>query len=101
MRYNLGEGLADFGFTFLEKIHEPIFLVNRVGKLVKMNEAARKFLKVSQRTPGELESFIKSSVMSLFKGLGESYHRVSLGHRLHLIARSFESTDLVLIEVTK
>jgi hypothetical protein len=29
MQYSLGESLANTGFTFYEKIHEPIFLVHR------------------------------------------------------------------------
>src|SRR5579883_1986032 len=101
MRYGLGESLADFGFSFLEKIHEPIFLVDRLGKLVKMNEAGRKFLSVTRRTPSELETFVKSSVVNLFQDIGDSYRRVWLGKGLHLIARSFTGTDLLLIEVLK
>ena len=102
MKYSLGESLADFGFHFLEKLHEPIFLVNRLGKLIKVNEAGRKFLYVTHNTAIELENFVTSSVINLFPKREESYRRLSLGKgHIQLVARSFVGSDLVLIEVKK
>jgi hypothetical protein len=101
VRYSLGACLADYGFNFLEKIHEPIFLINRSGILVKINEAGRKFLRVSHLTEGQLEGFVKSSVLSLFQDINDSYRRIPVGKGLHLIARSFVGSDLVMIELVK
>ncbi len=42
MNYSVGENLAECGFRVLEKIHEPILLVNKLGCVVKINEAGRK-----------------------------------------------------------
>lgn len=104
MRYGIGESLADFGFNFLEKLHEPIFLVNRFGKLIKSNEAGRKFMRVAHLTASELEGFISSQVLALFNGSKESRRRVRIGpegKQHQLIARNFADSDYVLIEVVK
>jgi hypothetical protein len=101
MRYSIGESLADFGFHFLENIHEPIFLVNRLGKLVKVNEAGRKFLNLTQIETSTLQDFVKTKVMSLFHGIGESSRRVNFGKCHRLIARSFAGSEYILIEVIK
>ena len=102
MKYSLGESLADFGFHFLEKLHEPIFLVNKLGKLVRVNEAGRKFLCVTRSPNREIESFLSKSILNLFNNREESYHRLPIGGgRSQVIARSFIGSDLVLIEVKK
>jgi hypothetical protein len=101
MQYSMGEGLADYGFNFLEKVHEPIFLVHRSGKLVKMNEAGRKFLKITKLTPVELSLFVKASVIDLFTTNEASIRRVPLGKGCQLIARSFSGSDHLLLEIVK
>jgi hypothetical protein len=98
MRYSVGESLADFGFCFLENLHEPIFLVNRLGNLIRVNEAGRKFLRVTNVHKSDLRDFVRTKVASLFQGLGEAFRRVQLDG-CQLIARSFSGTDYILIEV--
>ena len=46
MRYSVGQCLIDQGFSFYEKLHEPIFLISKLGRIVRINEAGRKFLKI-------------------------------------------------------
>lgn len=101
MRYGVGECLADYGFGFLEKIHEPIFLVNHSGFLVKINEAGRKFIRVAQLTQKELDLFFKSAILGLLQGSKESYRRLPLGNGCQAIARNFAGSDLVMIEIVR
>lgn len=101
MKYSLGESLADFGFHFLEKLHEPIFLVNKVGKLVKVNEAGRKFLCVTNLPAQQIQRFLSESILNKFTSRDEAYQRMPIGTRSQVIARSFVGSDLVLIEVKK
>jgi len=91
-----------FGFHFLEKLHEPIFLVNKLGKLVKVNEAGRKFLCVTNLPAQQIQRFVSESVLNKFTSRDdESYRRMPIGSGSQLIARSFVGSDLVLIEVKK
>ena len=102
MRYGLGECLADFGFTFLEKVHEPIFLVNKLGKLVKVNEAGRKFLLVSRHTASELENFVSTVLVNAVRFKKGRFHRMPIGKKgMQLIARTFVGSEMILIEVKK
>ncbi len=94
--------MADFGFQFLEKLHEPIFLVDRLGKIIKVNEAGRKFLHVAQLSSFEAEKFAKAKIVSLFKDVGEAYERLVIDKTgLQLVARSFVGSEFILIEVKK
>ena len=105
MRYNnLGVNLADFGFGFLEKLHEPIFLVHRLGKIVRMNEAGRKLLGIAKRNSFEVESFIGKFLVPLFQGpqSKKNYERIAIGNNGHqLVARNLEGSDFILVEVVK
>ncbi|NJM10403.1 MAG: hypothetical protein HC883_06010 [Bdellovibrionaceae bacterium] len=102
MRYSIGTNLADFGFGFLEKIHEPIFLVHRLGKITKMNEAGRKLLRIAKVNLRELDSFVSSNTLELFRSSQEGYRRLKLGSSdLHIIARSLRDSDYILVEVKR
>jgi len=101
MKYSLGEGLADCGFSFLEKIHEPIFLIRKPGLLVNINEAGRKLLHVGGITRNDLEAFIKSTFAGQLKNFTGAYRRISIGKDLRVIARSFPGSDYVMLEVVK
>ena len=104
MRYSLGINLADFGFGFLEKLHEPIFLVHRIGKIVQMNEAGRKLLKIAKRNSSEVESFINNRLLHLFQGPEnqKNYERIPIGSKGHqLVARNLRGSDFILVEVVK
>ena len=101
MKYSLGEGLADFGFSFLEKVHEPIFLIKKSGLLVNINEAGRKLMRVGGITRAELESYIKWKFAAQLTSVKGAFHRVSIGNDLHVIARSFPNSEYVMVEVVK
>ena len=104
MRYNLGVNLADFGFGFLEKLHEPIFLVHRLGKIVRVNEAGRKLLSIAKRNSFEVENFISSRLLHLFQGseTQKNYERIPFGNKGHqLVARNLQGSDFILVEVVR
>lgn len=101
MKYGLGECLADYGFNFLEKIHEPIFLVRRSGIFVKMNEAGRKFLRVAQLTDQQLQNILSAASQTWLDVKGDGYRRLTIGKNLQLIARGFAGSDLVMIEIKR
>jgi hypothetical protein len=102
MKYSIGTNLADFGFGFLEKIHEPIFLIHRLGKITKINEAGRKLLCISKVSLCELDAFVASHILDLFKSHQEGYRRLKVGNNgLHLIARSLGNSDFILVEVKR
>lgn len=102
MKYSVGECLADYGFTFLEKIHEPIFLIHRLGRVSHMNESARKLISVAKISISELDNIITSQVQTLFPSKKESYRRLKIGKgNLHLIARTLGNSDFILVEVRR
>lgn len=100
MRCSLGNNLADFGFAFLEKIHEPIFLVNRLGKVLKINEAGRKLLKIAHIKTSDLDQFVSKALTELFKPSKHRYKRLKVGKRgLYLVARVMGDAEFALVEV--
>lgn len=102
MKYSVGECLADYGFTFLEKLHEPIFLIHRLGKVTRMNESARKLISIAKINISELDKIITSQVQALFPSRNESYRRLKIGNgNLHLIARTLGNSDFILVEVRR
>lgn len=101
MRYSLGQNLADFGFGFFEKIHEPIFLVHRLGKIIKINEAGRKLLAVAKISIQDLD-FLTNHVASIFGSRNNEYQRISLQRNgWNLIARSLKDSDFILVEIKR
>lgn len=100
MKYSVGECLADYGFAFFEKIHEPIFLVHRLGRVTRMNEAARKLLSVARIGRADLEGIFSIHFNALFLPKQGGYGRFKLG-RKQLIARSFGNSDYILVEVRR
>lgn len=102
MKYGVGECLADYGFTFLEKIHEPIFLIHRLGRVTRMNESARKLISVAKINISELDKIIISQVQALFPSRKENYRRLKIGNgNIHLIARALGNSDFILVEVRR
>lgn len=102
MKYGIGQSIADFGFNFFEKIHEPIFLVHRLGKIVKINEAGRKFLCVAHLSASELEHFFSTYFKPLFISNNSSVRRIKTSEAgMHLIATAFDDSDFILVEVKK
>lgn len=101
MRY-LAENFDDYGFSFLEKLHSPIFLVSPRGSITKINEAGRKFMSVAH-LPAQSLSDIAASALSKANGA----KRVSLQHltcrhkHLRLIANRLGTSDYYLVEVIR
>ncbi len=96
MKYTIGECLADNSFMVLEKLHEPIALLDRCGQVVKMNEAARKLLRIARVTQAEMEKFLSAS--AIFGKSGQRFGRVLCGKR-QIVARHFNSSGYVLVEM--
>lgn len=100
MRYSLGTNLADFGFSFFEKIHQPIFLLHRLGQVTKMNEAGRKLLRIARLNSIDLEAFARKQLVEMFSSGNRTYKRVQVGRSgLHLIARKLKDSEFILVEV--
>jgi hypothetical protein len=60
MQCGIGDYLAESGFRFYEKLHEPIFLLNSKGQIIKMNIPGRKLLAVANFTITAVEILIKN-----------------------------------------
>lgn len=100
MQGSLGNILADYGFNFFEKIHEPIFLVDRSGRIKRINEAGRKFLKISNLSNCDLEAFSCLQFNTLFPDPIDGFKRAYVGaKRRVLIARCFEDCNYILVEL--
>lgn len=95
MQYSLGDCLAEYGFQFYENLHHPIFLVNKIGKIIKINEAGRKFLYTSKTTTIEIEKLISPLTKNMDVILVQRMRFKSL----QLIASC--KSDYLLIEVMR
>jgi sensor histidine kinase regulating citrate/malate metabolism len=82
MHHGLGEVIANYGFNFFEKIHESVFSLTRLGRIKRLNEAARKLLKIANINRQDFERFSRSQIETL-------------------IAQSYGGSDLVLVELRK
>lgn len=101
MKYSIGQNLADFVFSFFEKIHEPIFLVSRIGRVTKINEAGRKLMSVAKVGLVDLEN-LAQQVCGLFRSSGADYRRLRVKNtNLNLIVRSLRDSDFILVEVKR
>ena len=101
MKYDMGGCLADYGFSFLERVHEPIFLVNSSGALVKINESGRKFLHVAHVNQKEIETLFQSYILHFSKGLKKVYQRIPIGKGLQLVARHFPGSEMIMVEIVR
>lgn len=102
MQGSLGNIVADYGFNFFEKIHKPIFLVDRNGRIKRINEAGRKLLKIAGLKPRDLEAFSCLEFKKLFPNPVDGFRRTFIGtKRRMLIARSFEDCNYILVELNK
>lgn len=103
MRYSLGDSLSNYGFSFLEKLHTPIFLLHeKSGTLKKINEAGRKFLSVARIPRQQLEE-----VIGRFTSAGvspqkvEHFHSLSGRKKIKVILKRLESSEYVLVELLR
>jgi sensor histidine kinase regulating citrate/malate metabolism len=102
MQYALGELLADYGFSFLEQLHNPIFLLNKNGQLKKVNEAGRKLLSVAQVTKEQLDSLAQRMLNSAKVDESVEYLRVNTGcKQLTLVSKHLANSDYFLVEVLR
>ncbi len=100
MQYSLGESLANTGFTFYEKIHEPIFLVHKVRGISGINEAGRKLLSVTHTSLNDLNALTANYMQKLFQSNSRGYSRLRVQNSpLQLVARTLKGSDFVLVEV--
>lgn len=102
MQGSLGDIMADYGFNFFEKIHGPIFLIDRCGHVRRLNEAGRKFLKIAKISALDVETFLAGQMANLFPSSMGGLKRTYVGQsHITLIARSFKDSNLILIELQK
>jgi len=110
MKYSMGECLAEYGFNFYEKLHEPIFLVNKIGRIIKINEAGRKFMRIARLSIQEIEARLLDHLSAVSKELGQNTSGApaarttlvnSKNRRLHLITAILPKSDYYLLEVRR
>ncbi|PWU13222.1 MAG: hypothetical protein C5B49_14985 [Bdellovibrio sp.] len=101
MKYAVADCIAEYGFSFFENLHEPIFLIDDLGRTLKVNKAGRKFLCVAHQTARGFDDFIKSVIAAFRNNAEESVIRTNIGKGLHLVARKFARSNLILIEILK
>lgn len=100
MRYSLGQNLADFGFGFFEKLHAPILLIHRLGRVSRINEAGRKFLKIAHITQEQLEKFVRSQTSAQLQFAPQRCRRIRLpASNAQLIVQSLKDSDYLLVEI--
>lgn len=103
MRYSIAETVSDYGFSFYEKLHEPIFMVNRLGKIVRVNEAGRKLLKIGHLVNQDLENNLCVQFRDQIEKIkNSSFLRMNLPSlHLQLIAQNIKNSDFFLVEVKR
>lgn len=100
MQYRVNEAIVEQGFKFYEKLHEPIFLLNSVGQILKANEAARKLTVISKKTIQEIENGITEFVSDVhFLDLNKVRRVTNKLLPYHLTIRPLEGTQFLLMEV--
>lgn len=102
MQYGVGQCLAEYGFAFYENLHQPIFLVHKVGTITKMNRAARKLLKIAHFGCLDLE---KSIILEFKNGLKlhqGSYFRMKFPElNIKIIIQILEDSEFAIVEVMR
>jgi hypothetical protein len=102
VKYSLGETLADYGFSFFEKLHSPIFLVHRNGTIRKINEAGRKLLFIGNITGQQLDNFAKEVVTSNLRCQQLKCPRIlTAGKHIKLILKQLQASDYLLVELVR
>lgn len=102
MKYSMGDSLADYGLSFYEKLHEPILLINKIGKVIKINEAGRKLLKIAKLTTLEIETLLLNHVQKISSMTNiKTTHFHSRNRRIHLKTSKLVNSDYFLIEIQR
>jgi hypothetical protein len=102
MKYSIGDSLADYGFGFYEKLHEPILLINKIGEVKKINEAGRKLLKIAKLTTSEIEALLINHLYSISELAASKTTLIrSRNRKLHLKTSKLWNSDYFLIEIQR
>lgn len=102
MRYTFGQNLAGNAFWVFEKIHEPIFLIHKLGRIIQVNEAGRKLLWVSHLELSDLERSICPLLIERLKESASSLTRVKgIRAGLQFIARDLLDSEYILVEIKR
>ena len=99
MKYGMGDSLADYGFSFLEKLHSPIFLMHKTGTIKKVNEAGRKLLHVAHLSRQQFEDMIMGLIQAnAQRGEIECQRIDTRNKQIKVISKRLESSDYMLVE---
>jgi hypothetical protein len=102
MKYGLGDSLADYGFSFLEKLHSPIFLFHKSGTVKKMNEAGRKLMHIANMSQRQIEDMAKLLKMGHPLQPATDHLRLETGRKyIKVISQRLESSDYFLVELIR
>jgi hypothetical protein len=100
MKYSMGDCLTDNGFQFYEKLHEPIFLISKFGRIVKINEAGRKLINIARLSKIDLECISRKHIADFSEFLATQKTIIKTGsRRLHLTTSKLVGSDYFLIEL--
>lgn len=95
----MGDCLAEYGFQFYEGLHHPIFLVSKIGKILKINKAGRKLLQISHITNKEIEKIVFPLTHKMTAVPVQRAHFNSITSTFQLIASS--KSDYLLVEIIR
>ncbi len=102
MNCSLGDAYADTGFSFLEKLHSPIFLLHKNGQVKRMNEAGRKLLAVGRVNRDRLATWGESWAGLRAKNPGCDFQRIrSRFKEMKLISRPLAESDYFIVELIR
>lgn len=103
MRYNLEDTMGDQGFLFLERLHNPIFLIHKNGTIKKINGAGRKLLKIAHLTLQQVDDLIQSVILARMSPEHVEIQRIPTCQNQHLkiVSKQIGRTDYILIELMR
>lgn len=102
MRYNLEETLGEQGFSFLENLHSPIFLVHKNGTVRKVNGAGRKLLKIAHLTIQQIEGALQAIVTHQLLGHRAETLRIKTSTQsVKVVSKQVGRSDYILVELVR
>ena len=102
MKYGLGETLADYGFSFLEQLHSPIFLLHINGSVKKINEAGRKLIKVGHVSTDQIRALSQIIIHSPNgNGSGDCLRYNTRNKCIKVISKRLGSSEYLLVEMMR
>ncbi len=102
MQYSIGDCLGEYGFQFYEFLNEPIFLISKIGKLVKANKAGRKLMAISQFSVSEMENKLSTRVGACSEIIINKTTLLRTKTKsLHLKASILRHSDYILLEIRR